>query len=435
MGKPEVTERLLVQIWNAQFVDAEKLTTADGKALKVLYPGKGNREEGPDFLGALISAGNGELLRGDVEIHARASDWRNHGHHRDPRYNGVILQVVWDGDTAAVLESGRHVPTLCLRGSLRGSLDDVRRWAALPVVPAEPCHGACHRLGEGELGRLLDEAGEERFLLKARWFAETMVEDSPSQALYRGLMRALGYSRNTESFEELACRLPLVALERACRGRYGLKRVLILKALLLGKAGLLSDSGEPELARLWRSLGDGEEMPPSRWHSFRVRPDNQPVRRLCGAAHLLVGLMNGGFVEGVLRRVAERRGTAARLESSFVVGAPSRDCEGGSLIGWGRARDIGINVVLPFAFAWAQASREGALAERALRLYRGYPRAADNAVTRELSNLLFGGKSLKLAGSALRQQGLLHLHKTFCRQRRCDDCPLAAGSHSRTLAA
>lgn len=433
MGKPEVTERLLVQIWKAQLIDGEKLATAEGKPLRVLYPGKENREEGPDFLGAVISAGNGELLRGDVEVHARANDWRSHGHHRDPRYNGVVLQVAWDGDAAAALESGRRVPTLCLRGCLRGSLEHVRRCAALPEARVEPCHDASRRLGEGEMGRLLDEAGDERLRLKARRFGVRMAEEPPDQTLYRGLMRALGYSRNAESFEELASRQPLAALEQACRGDRGPKRALVLRALLLGKAGLLPASGEPLLARLWRSLGDGEEMTPACWHTFRVRPDNQPVRRLGGAAHLLARFTKTGLASGVLRPLVELGGTPQRLEASFVVSGPSRSGEGSSLIGWGRARDIAINVALPFALAWAQASGEEELAERSLRLYRAYPRAADNSVTRGLSGLMFPGSSSKLVCSARRQQGLLHLDAAFCRQRRCSECPVAVGSPSQAF--
>lgn len=435
MSKADVTERLLAQIWSRQLVDAEKLATGDGEAVEVLCPGKENRDEGPDFLGAVICTGVGGLLRGDIEVHSRASDWRSHGHHRDPHYNGVILQVVWDGDGVAVLESGGAVPTLSLRRCLRGSLDDVRRWAALPAKPSEPCYNAREWLGDEAMGILLDEAGEERFLLKARWFADRMGEESPGQALYRGLMRALGYARNKESFEALACLMPLAVLEASCRGRPATQRVRTLKALLLGKAGLLPASGEPDLARLWRSLGDGEEMSPSRWHVFRVRPDNHPVRRLAGAAHLLARFTDEGLVDGVLGLVAQPDATPARLEWGFLVGPPVSSSGESSLIGWGRAREIVINVILPFGFAWGQASGEEALVERALRLYRGYPRAGENAVTRDLSNLLFGGEPSRLAGSALRQQGLIHLERTFCCRRGCINCPVAAASHSRALAA
>ena len=97
---------------------------------------------------------------------------------------------------------------------------------------------------------------------------------------------------------------------------------------------------------------------------------------------------------------------------------------GQALIGQGRAREIAINIALPFVFAWAGAGSQVSLAEQALWLYRIYPRSGENEITRGLTKLL-GSKSSALVDSARRQQGLLHLDKTFCRPRRCADCPLA----------
>ena len=118
-----------------------------------------------------------------------------------------------------ILQNGRTVPTLSLRHCLVASLEEVRRWACLDMVPDEPCHDALGWLGDDEMGRLLDEAGEERFRLKAGRFAAGMGEEPPSQVLYRGIMGALGYTKNKEQFEELACRLPLAVLEGLLPGQ------------------------------------------------------------------------------------------------------------------------------------------------------------------------------------------------------------------------
>jgi len=113
----------------------------------------------------------------------KAADWKGHGHHHDLKYNGVILQVVWEGDAPVILQSGRMVPTLNLQRCLSGSLGAVRYWSSLNMMPTEPCHDALSRLGDDEMGRLLDEAGEERFRLKADCFAAGMYEEPPSQVL------------------------------------------------------------------------------------------------------------------------------------------------------------------------------------------------------------------------------------------------------------
>jgi hypothetical protein len=385
-----------------------------GGSLQVIYPGWENRDSGPDFRDAVIAVSDG-LLIGDVEIHLRASDWRSHGHHCDPKYNGVILHVVWEGDSPAELQNGKTAPTLGLRHRLKGSLGEVRQLAFLDIVPGEPCHSAAQRLGPQELGRLLDEAGEERFRQKTERFAVQMNEESPPQVLYRGIMGALGYTRNRERFEELARRLPWAALERFCQGKSPSEQAKALQYLLIGAGGL-------------QPAGDGgnlEPMAASGWEYFRVRPDNQPQRRLVGAAHLFARFIGEGLVEGVIRLVTESGSDTERLEAGLTVGASGHDSdEERALIGRGRAREITVNIVLPFAFAWAEVSSQPALAEQALALYIKCPKLGENEITRRLTALLFNGNSSKVIDSARRQQGLIHLAKTFCEPRWCKVCPI-----------
>ena len=403
---------------------AESLVTGSGEKVQVIYPGRENRDSGPDFVGAVIAT-DGGLLVGDVELHQKAGDWKGHGHHHDLKYNGVILQVVWEGEASVVLQNGKTVPSLSLRHRLKGLLEEVRRWACLDMVPDEPCHDALGRLGDDEMGRLLDEAGEERFRLKAGRFAAKMGEEPPSQVLYRGIMGALGYTKNKEQFEELACCLPLAVLEGCCRGKPPQDQVAALRALLLSTAGLLQDNDNAEQEQIRRCLGGMKPISPSCWHLFRVRPENHPARRLAGAAYLMARYRDEGLLEGVLRLVEGSRSDIGRLEAGFMVGAENNSSEGErALIGQGRAREIVVNIALPFVFAWAEADSQARLAEQALWLYRIYPRSGGNEITRGLTKLL-GSRASALVDSARRQQGLLHLDKTFCRSRRCADCPLA----------
>jgi hypothetical protein len=117
---------------------------------------------------------------------------------------------------------------------------------------------------------LLDEAGEERFRLKAGRFAAGIGEEPPGQVLYRGIMGAMGYTKNKEPFQELACRLPLATLEGCCKGKALEERVTVLRALLLGMAGLLPHDDEE--GRAWCCLGDRKPMSPPRWRSIQGAP-------------------------------------------------------------------------------------------------------------------------------------------------------------------
>jgi hypothetical protein len=90
----------------------------------------------------------------------------------------------------------------------------------------------------------------------------------------------------------------------------------------------------------------------------------------------------------------------------------------GTLIGRGRAREMVVNILLPFSFAW----EEGELKEHALELYRSYPLLDENQITRQMSRQMFVGSGM--VNSARRQQGLIHLYKSFCLERKCPQCPL-----------
>lgn len=72
-------------------------TTASGKRLQVLSPGRLNVHEGPDFFDiALLLQGN--VIVGDAEFHLKSSDWNQHQHSSDDKYNSVVLHIVFDND-------------------------------------------------------------------------------------------------------------------------------------------------------------------------------------------------------------------------------------------------------------------------------------------------------------------------------------------------
>lgn len=97
------------------------------------------------------------------------------------------------------------------------------------------------------------------------------------------------------------------------------------------------------------------------------------------------------------------------------------------LIGAGRAGEVAVNVLLPFAYALGQAASDRALSARALGLYRRYPSGPPNRVVREMAVQVGGAAGPKLARGACRQQGLIHLYKHWCDTRDCARCT-AGGS-------
>ncbi len=447
--KAKIAESFLSQVWRHQLISKEALQASSGEKVQVIHPGWQNNDRGPDFRHALIALSGGRLLRGDVELHITAKGWREHGHDRDPHYDGVILHVVmWEaGEGSTLLHNGKRVPTLVLHPYLKGSLEELHRALQLSLPPCEPCHQALERLGAEALGELLDAAGEERFHSKAEQFKRQLAAEEAGQVLYEGIMGALGYAKNTIPLEELARRLPLCVLMEFALSPTSSERVLALQALLLGIAGLLpkqrceKERGDGEwwareLEHRWESFDIDQTMSPAEWSFFRIRPENFPTRRIAAASYLLVRHGEEGLLQSVSRAVsqAHSRQGCRRLEQEFIVTAGGYwanhfdfgvEAWGNhSLVGQERAREIVVNILLPFCFAWAEMTSQPGLEGQALEIYRGYPRLGENRVTRYMERQIFSGHHLKSVDSACRQQGLIHLYKVFCLERRCHECAL-----------
>ena len=341
------------------------------------------------------------LVRGDVEIHVRQRDWQAHGHHRDPKYNSVALHVVYSARTPFTrLPNGLRVPVI----SMRPLLD-----RPLSMDPNAYLWGLLERWGfpqpktEEQMRGILDRAGEARFQEKGQAFETLMTEESPAQVLYAAIMEGLGYSQNRAPFLELAYRLPYSSLRAAAISRSSSQSVLLLTRMLRREAGFgtASEPGAMEVP-----CRRGKPMEAARWHLFRVRPENHPYRRIGGAAHLLGRYLRPGLMDGLLRLVRE---VAARMEEGLMVGAEE---DGGvALIGRTRARDLAVNVVLPFAHALACSRDDSTLAQAALSLYHKYPKLQENEVTREMAEQLLPKEWRRLVVGACRQQGLIHLQR------------------------
>ncbi len=209
-------------------------------------------------------------------------------------------------------------------------------------------------------------------------------------------------------------------------------RLLTLQALFLGAAGLLPSQCEgkikfgntseiPQLEHTWQSLKVETNMSYADWHFFRMHPKNFPSSRLLAAASLFDQYLDNGLLEGVMnlaRKASPGKGSTS-IEKGIIIP---------DLLGQGRAREIAVNVILPFSLAWAQTNTQQRLKQHILKLYQKYPKSGENQVIRYLEKLFwYDGKS-KIINSAQRQQGMVHLYKTFCQEQRCRDCPIVSAS-------
>lgn len=430
----EAPEARLSRLWYDGGFARRGLRTRCGRRVKVLYRGLPNGERGPDYRGAVLSLGRGKPRSGDIELHVRSSQWRTHGHQRDPHYQGVILHVVWHDDdpNPTLLPNGRPVPVLAL-DSLNG-----REMAVLP----DPCFiGAGRDLAR--LGQALDRAGDERFLARAARLEGDMAVLPIQEVLYQALAAAFGFSRNKVPLSQLAARFPLSVLQGFLWGKPSGLREPLAQALLMGAAGLLPfqrglEAGEEWpawLERLWEVSALEPQLAYDDW-SCGVRPENHPVRRIAGLASLVVRSLPEGLVGWALAPLEQA--TCASVEPArcwrilvqeagsywrqhFDFGRAGRRLSP-SLVGQERATEMAVNGVLPFAYAYGQVQDNEALSKLAKHAYWLLPSPGTNQITRHMERQL-GVARHGLASTARRQQGMLHLFHNYCTRGRCGSCP------------
>ena len=426
------SEKQAALIWQ-QMVGRE-LTSSEDELVSVIYPGRANGDSGPDFRDAVI-VNKSHFTKGDVEVHVKSSDWYSHGHHADAEYNNVILHVVmWhDCNSATLLQSGKPVPVLSLAKALRHQAH---------FLPYQlPCFQILDHVDRQTLGKLLNTAGEKRFKQKAMRFQAEIKQEEAGQVLFRGMMRALGYAKNTKPFEDLAGRMPLNSIE----SREGLT---LKQALLLGTAGLLPSqrwqgnfAREKEvqgLEQIWQSSGKKvKTMQKDDWNLSHIYPNNSPVRRIVAQSYLLERYCEGKLLAEILQLVKETPlpGGHRALENGLTVAGDGywRDhfdfdvrskTKISALLGKSKAGEIVVNVILPFAFSWGELANDTKLTENAIELYRNYPKLAENCITRHMKKQLRLEESFDF--TACHQQGLIHAFRNYCREGRCSHCPLAS---------
>ncbi len=439
-------EALAQALWYDQCLPEGELRTVEGHRLKVVSPGYWNRVEGPDFRGAQIEF-NGVLHAGDVEIHLEHGGWKAHGHHRDPRYNAVILHVVWQREAprhAVETADGRRLPTLLLgnlsaadRAAARQRLGDGNGVPSCSPVPGA-CAGLLPRQGSAPLARMLDLAGEWRMLEKARILGARMARVGPEQAVYESLAHACGYSRFKDGFREIARHFPY---ERA--RQLAQQDGMLLEAGLLQVAGLLPDglaARIPHFERLQelrRKHLPGLRSLPITWTRVGVRPNNNPERRLAGLARILARTAREGLVDTLedlwreeMPPLARRRAfeklfpPAVGFWATHCTWSGKRLATAGAPLGAGRVRSIIGNVFVTAALALARARRDRAREERIHAFFRALPMEPRNHVVRHMACRLLGdAKPLKL--NFQRQQGMLQLYLDWCEPNpSCRNCAM-----------
>ena len=391
------SESALSALWSRAHTLADALISEAGERMRVIYPGRPSARAGPDYRDAVLLTEDGRTVQGDIELHTSAPGWYSHGHQTDANYNGVVLHVVFSpkGHAETRQQSGISAPVISLK-PVAQDLEDTE----YDEAPALPALEALRKATD--IASVLDAAGDARFMAKSHGFTLDTMQVGADEALYRGIMDALGYASNREPFRALAERIPYSALAKLIDEPPS-TRLFAVKAALLGASGLMQlvdDSEDPALlSRLYKRMPNVRPLKKGDWHLFRVRPSNHPVRRILGAARLIQDSLDVGLTGAMAADISDGglKPVLSRLERPKQIGRS-------------RARDILVNVLLPFLHAYAESIGDEGLRSTAAEAYAKAPKLQENEITREMRRLCGIEASLKL--TARSQQGLIHIYRT-----------------------
>lgn len=420
-------EQLLHYVWKHRLLPATPLETTDHRPVEIIDTGLHNRNAGPDFFNAKVRIGS-TLWVGNVELHCKSSDWYQHNHHRDERYDNVVLHVVGQADMEVKNARGEYLPQMVLEvpPTVRANYEELLHadkyppcYRIIPSLPALLTHSWMAALQTERLERKTEAIRRRAEQKSGSW------ED----AYFATLARNYGFGINGDAFEMWAMALPLHA---AAKHRDDLFQV---EAIFMGQAGLLDIEAVPERYRD-RALADGyfsklrneylylahkfQMQPVSHtiWRFLRLRPQNFPHIRISQLANLYYERKAGLSVLLDCKttdelREALRTKVTPYWETHYTFGSESQKNE--KNLSPFSLNLLMINTAIPVLFAVGRHRQKEELCDRAFDLLEQL-KPEQNHIIRMWREC---GLEVKSAGDS---QALIQLKNEYCDRKDCLRC-------------
>ncbi|TAJ14120.1 DUF2851 family protein [Marinilabiliaceae bacterium JC017] len=414
-----MTEDFLQYLWQQRLCHQAGLRTVAGEPLEIIHPGMRNSDAGPDFFNAKVKIGN-TMWAGNIEVHVRADDWYQHGHHLDPAYNNVILHIVKELGNLPQTSLGGTVPVWQMTFDPTfvdnyNNLQQQGKWI--------PCEDKFTRINSFIMtawleSLLIERLEEKEALLDRLWERYHQDQD---EVFYVVLARSMGFGVNGDPFEYLARQTPLKILLKHA------DNIFQVEALLLGQAGFLThirhpDSYSEKLAKEYAFLAAKYKLKPLDvhvWKFLRLRPSNFPTIRIAQLAmiiHQSRGVFDQVFYQYQVRQVEKCLGVTAvdYWDNHYRLGVESERIVEKS-IGRSSVHLIMVNSLIPFLFLLARKKVDEAGVEKALKMLEELP-AEQNSILTNWERLGI------VARDAAQAQALIFLKKAYCNPKKCLYC-------------
>lgn len=411
-----MTEAFLHYIWKMKLFTTPFLKTTDGDNIHILNSGEHNMHAGPDFLHAKIKIGD-TLWAGNVEVHIKSADWKQHKHHHDEAYKNVILHVVYEKSDDAL-----QVPALELKNIIPAHIYKQYNYLMQSSnwIPCEKSISQVERiLVKSHISRMLAEKLEE----KALRFEQRLEKNKNDweETCYQMLARNFGTSVNAEPFERLAQNTSFTIL------RKHIQNVQQIEALLFGQAGFLQAGFKEiyphQLQSEYVFLQKKYAIEPIKkleWKFLRLRPANFPTIRLSQFANFISKhdrifqtlLETKNILQ--LRKFFSCEASAYWKEHySFKKASPVKS----TALGKSTINLLVINTVAPLLYLYGKRTGTQSYITQATDMLENIA-AEKNSITAQWNKLGIETKS------AADSQALIFLKKEYCSQKRCLECAI-----------
>ncbi|MEK6782512.1 MAG: DUF2851 family protein [Bacteroidota bacterium] len=420
-----MNESFLYYVWQLQYFTKKDLRTTAGERIEIFKPGILNKDSGPDFSNAKIKIGNLDWV-GTVEIHVKASAWKEHHHDTDAAYDSVILHVVWENDKPVLRADNTMMPTLELLPLVEKSL--LVAYKKLINSPTSiPCEKLFSTVNELVKISMLDRALMQRLELKAAQVIQLFNHNQNDweEITYQLLARNFGFKVNYEPFFRLSHAVPYKVLLK-----HG-DNLLQMESLLFGQAGFidhaLKDEYMKNLQREYQMLSkkyklENMQLNKSVWKYLRLRPANFPTLRIAQFSALFFQRQN------LFSQLVESE-NLQDLKSIFNV-TPSEYWDHHyrfghktvrSLAGLGESSidNLVINTVTPLLVAYGKQKDDQSFVDRAVNFLQ-HIQPESNKITKVWAEVGLPAKS------AFDSQGLIELNNNYCLKRRCLSCTIGS---------
>lgn len=420
----EFKEDFLQAVWKYQYFDKNSLNTTEGQMLEIKKIGFHNFYHGPDFLEACVRIGGLDLF-GHVEVHRKASDWKSHEHDVDPRYNSVILHVVYENDKPILRNDGTVIPTLELKGKIL--LNVIRSYEKLLSAGNEIlCGNELEKMQSIMKFSMVERALVERLEAKSSQVFEILEKNKGNweETSYQWLFQSFGFKTNAPSMYMLAESIPYKLLQKTSHHPKG------IEAILFGQADLLPDIPEDdyteELLKEYtfyqKKYSLKQQVFRGDWKFMGVRPQNSPVLRIAQLVSFLSQNKNI-FSEAIYdfsSFAAFKELFSAELSTYWVShyrpGVLSKKPFPKKLTD-NTLRHLVINFVVPLWYSYGRFVEDSIWKEKCFDLLQEIPSESNHIIKKFASHHWS-------CENAFDSQGMIGLYNNYCIHKKCMDCKI-----------